>query len=60
MTEQNWLAEQFKGAVGAAWVAGRQPRVVFVFAIEESRIISIDLLADPERLQQSNLKLLAN
>jgi len=29
-----------------------------VFAIERGRIVSIDLLADPERLLQSDLKLL--
>jgi hypothetical protein len=46
------------GAVGAAWVAGGQPRVIFVFAIKGGRTVSIDLLADPERLLQSDLKLL--
>jgi hypothetical protein len=43
---------------GAARLAGGQPRVIFGFAIERGKIVSIDLVADAERLQQSELKLL--
>jgi hypothetical protein len=42
----------------AARLAGGQPRVIFGFAIERGKIVSIDLVADAERLQQSELKLL--
>jgi hypothetical protein len=44
----------------AAWLAGGQPRVIFIFAIEKGRIVSIDLVADAERLRESDLKLLEN
>ena len=46
------------GAVGAVWVRGGQPRVVFNFTIIHSRIVAIDLLADPERLHQIDLAVL--
>lgn len=48
------------GAVGAASLAGGQPRVIFIFATENARIVSINLVADPERLRESDLKLLEN
>jgi hypothetical protein len=55
-TEGTEFAE--KRRRGAAWLAGGQPRVIFGFAIERGKIVSIDLVADVERLQKSELKLL--
>jgi RNA polymerase sigma-70 factor, ECF subfamily len=38
------------GAAGAVWSQGGTPRVVFAFTTAGSRIVAIDLLADPARL----------
>ena len=38
------------GSVGAVWAPGGKPRVVFAFTISNGKIVGIDLLADPERL----------
>lgn len=46
------------GAVGAVWTSRGQPKVVFGFTIVEGTITAIDLLADPERLGQLDLKIL--
>jgi hypothetical protein len=46
------------GAVGAVWAPGGQPRVVFGFTITHGRIVAIDILADPERLDQLDLAVL--
>jgi hypothetical protein len=46
------------GAVGAVWAPGGQPRVVFGFTITRGRIVAIDILADPERLDQLDLAVL--
>ena len=43
------------GAVGAVWSPGGQPRVVFGFTITDEKIVEINLLADPEYLQQLDL-----
>jgi RNA polymerase sigma factor (sigma-70 family) len=43
------------GAAGAVWMPGGRPRVVFVFTISGDKIISIDLIADPERFGQIDL-----
>jgi RNA polymerase sigma-70 factor, ECF subfamily len=47
------------GAFGLAWAPGGKPRVVFVFTIEDGKIAAIDLLSDPERLQQMDLAMVA-
>jgi hypothetical protein len=46
------------GAPGAVWAPGGQPRVVFGFTIMRSKIVAIDLLADPARLRQLDLVIL--
>jgi len=46
------------GAVGAVWARGGRPRVVFAFEIADGKVVQIDLLADPERLQHLNLEIL--
>ncbi|PXX62185.1 RNA polymerase sigma-70 factor (ECF subfamily) [Nocardia tenerifensis] len=40
------------GRAGAVWSVGGQPRVVFEFTVSGGRIVAIDLLADPETLDQ--------
>ncbi len=40
------------GAVGAVWAPGGRPRVVFSFTITGSKIVAINLVADPARLRQ--------
>jgi RNA polymerase sigma factor (sigma-70 family) len=47
------------GAVGAVWSQGGRPRVAFGFTIKEGKIVGIDLVADPERLGQLDLEILA-
>ena len=46
------------GAVGAVWSQGGQPRVVFDFTVTGGRIVQIELLADPVRLEQLELVVL--
>ncbi|HVC33620.1 MAG TPA: sigma-70 family RNA polymerase sigma factor [Chloroflexota bacterium] len=46
------------GAVGAVWVAGGRPRVVFGFTITRGKIVEIGLVADPARLRQIDLAVL--
>lgn len=43
------------GAVGLVWATGGQPRVVFEIATAGGRITAIDLVADPEGVQQLDL-----
>jgi hypothetical protein len=40
------------------WAPGGQPRVVFGFTITRGKIVAIDILADPARLQMLNLSVL--
>ena len=46
------------GAVGAVWASGGKPRVVFDFTIVSGKIVAIDLLADPDQLQQLEVEIL--
>jgi hypothetical protein len=46
------------GVAGAMWATGGQPRVVFGFSITGGKITAIDMLADPERLRQLDLRVL--
>ncbi len=46
------------GAAGLVWAPGGRPRVVFAFAIRSGKIAAIDMLAEPERLQQLDLTIL--
>lgn len=48
------------GAVGAVWMAGEQPRVVFGFTILAGKVVEIELVADPERLRHLDLVILQN
>ena len=48
------------GAAGAVWAPGGRPRVVFGFTIVDGRIVAIDLLADPERLDAMRLTVLGD
>jgi hypothetical protein len=42
------------------WAPGGRPRVVFGFTIADGRIVAIDLLADPERLDAMRLTVLGD
>jgi RNA polymerase sigma-70 factor (ECF subfamily) len=44
------------GSPGLVWMAGKSPKVVFEFFIEEGRITEIDLLADPATLAEIHLE----
>lgn len=46
------------GTVGAVWASGGKPRVVFDFTIVSGKIVAIDLLADPDQLQQLDVEIL--
>ncbi len=46
------------GAAGAVWAPGGRPRVVFGFTIVDTKILEIELMADPERLRELNLTVL--
>jgi RNA polymerase sigma-70 factor (ECF subfamily) len=46
------------GAVGLVWAAGGRPRVVIDLDIRDGRIVAVDLLADPEHLDQLDLTVL--
>jgi RNA polymerase sigma-70 factor (ECF subfamily) len=43
------------GFAGAVWAPAGRPRVVFGFAIQEGKIVEIELLADPEQLRRLDL-----
>jgi hypothetical protein len=46
------------GAAGLVWSMGGAPKVAFLFTIESERIAAIDLVADPERLRDLDVKFL--
>jgi hypothetical protein len=46
------------GIPGAVWAPGGRPRVVFAFTVVDGRIVGIDMLADPERLDEIDLTIL--
>jgi RNA polymerase sigma factor (sigma-70 family) len=48
------------GGAGAVWAPGGRPRVVFGFTIADGRIVAIDLLADPDRLDRLELTVLGD
>ena len=47
------------GEAAAVWAPGGQPRVVFSFTIMDGKIVRIDLLAEPARLSQLDVTILA-
>ena len=53
-------AAMVDGMPGAVWLAGGHPRVVFRFTIDRDRIATIELVADPERIQDLVLLVLDN
>ncbi|MFI6044389.1 sigma-70 family RNA polymerase sigma factor [Nocardia sp. NPDC051321] len=44
------------GRAGAVWSVGGTPRVVFDVTVSDGRIVAIDLLADPDTLDQLELE----
>jgi RNA polymerase sigma-70 factor (ECF subfamily) len=46
------------GVVGLVWAQGGVTRVVFDLTIADDTIVAIDLVADPDRLEQMDLELL--
>jgi RNA polymerase sigma factor (sigma-70 family) len=46
------------GLAGAVWMAGGRPRVVFAFTVRGDRIVGIQMVGDPERVDQFDLVLL--
>jgi RNA polymerase sigma factor (sigma-70 family) len=46
---------QIDGQPGAVWSSGGRPRVAFDFTIECSRVLAVDLIADPARLAALDL-----
>jgi RNA polymerase sigma factor (sigma-70 family) len=47
------------GEVGMVWAPGGQPRAVFLLAIEDDWIVALEVVADPERIRQLDVVLLA-
>jgi hypothetical protein len=47
------------GAVGAVWAPGGRPRVAFGFGFEGNKVVQIDLVADPDRLEQLDVTALS-
>jgi RNA polymerase sigma factor (sigma-70 family) len=43
------------GAPAAVWIVDGRPRVVYAFTTSEDRITSIELIADPERIERLDL-----
>jgi hypothetical protein len=47
------------GTAGAVWAPGGKPAGAFRFTLASGRIVAIELIADPERLAQLDLTILA-
>jgi hypothetical protein len=47
------------GFVDAVWAQGGRPRAVFEFRIAHGKIVSIEMVADPERLGEMKLEVLS-
>jgi RNA polymerase sigma-70 factor (ECF subfamily) len=47
------------GFVGAVWAQGGRPRAVFEFRIAHGKIVSIEVVGDPERLGELELEVLS-
>jgi RNA polymerase sigma-70 factor (ECF subfamily) len=45
-------------AVGAVWAPGGRPRVAFAFTIAHGKVVAVDLIADPARLQELDVRIL--
>jgi RNA polymerase sigma-70 factor (ECF subfamily) len=46
------------GAVGLVWAPGGQPRVIFNFTIQGDKIVAIEMLGDPGRLEETTVLIL--
>ena len=46
------------GAPGVVWAPGGKPRVVFAFRIVREKIVQIEMLADPSRIDELDLSIL--
>jgi RNA polymerase sigma-70 factor (ECF subfamily) len=46
------------GLAGGVWVAGGRPVIVFAFKVRDGRIVEIELVADPERLERTKVETL--
>jgi len=46
------------GKPGAVWATRGVPRVIFGFTIRDGRVVEIELAADPERLEMSEIEIL--
>jgi RNA polymerase sigma-70 factor, ECF subfamily len=47
------------GFVGAVWAQGGRPLAVFDFRVAHGKIVSIEIVGDPERLGQLELEVLS-
>jgi RNA polymerase sigma-70 factor (ECF subfamily) len=46
------------GSAGVVWAPGGKPRVVFAFTIGRGKIVQIEMVADPARINQLDLSIL--
>src|SRR5262249_29338577 len=46
------------GDAGAVWAVGAQPRAAFVFTIDLGKIVEIEVVMDPVRLSELDVKIL--
>ncbi len=53
-------AALINGAVGFVWAPGLQPRAAFNITFRGDKIIAIELIADPARLRQLDVRMLDN
>ena len=47
-----------EGDVGLVWATGGRPQVAFALTIDRGRIVEIELIADPDRLERMELSFL--
>ncbi len=47
-----------EGAAGLVWAQGGRPRVVFAFTIERGKVVQIEMVADPDRLDRLDVAFL--
>ena len=48
-----------EGFVGAVWAQGGRPLAVFDFRIARGKIVSIEVVGDPERLREMEVEVLS-
>ena len=47
------------GAPGAAWAPGGVTRVVFAFSVQDEKIVEIDVVMEPARLQKFDVQIVS-